>query len=212
MPNLIIKAYVLGFIGTNTYLCYDKESKEAIIIDPADESKTLLKDIETNALKTKLIALTHGHWDHTGGVNYFKESLSCPVACHEKELPFIMDKGMNLSALLGMGSRIDKPTILLKESEPITLGQERLEIIHTPGHTKGSVLLLSHDNSFLFTGDTIFSDGIGRTDLPGGNEEELLASISEHILILDNSLIFYPGHGPSDRIGNFKNWFKSYLS
>ena len=210
--NLIVKTYILGMIGTNTYLCYDKKSKEAIIIDPADKSKALLKEIEAEELKTKLIVLTHGHWDHTAGVNYIKESLSCPVACHEEELPFIMDKGMNLSTFLGMGSKIEKPSLYLKESEPITLGEESLDIIHTPGHTKGSVILLSLGNSFLFTGDTIFSDGIGRTDLPGGDEEELFASIKEHILPLDDHLLYYPGHGASDTIGNFRNWFKSVLS
>lgn len=210
MKKLDVKVFILGPIETNCYICYSRESRDAVLIDPADASLEVLNFIAKNNLKLKLIVFTHGHWDHITGADYFKDKLKTQIACHQNELQLIINSSLSLSPFLGTGVRISEISKTLEEGEEIMLGDDALVVKTTPGHSPGSIILLSESNGFLFSGDTIFCQGIGRTDLPQGSETELVNSIEKCILTLNDNLRFYPGHGQSDTIGNFRKWYNKY--
>jgi glyoxylase-like metal-dependent hydrolase (beta-lactamase superfamily II) len=170
-----IKHLIVGPLLTNCYLLFSK--KEAAVIDPGGGTKTILKEIEESGAKLKFIILTHGHWDHTLSILKIKEKTGARILLHEAEKEFVKFKTDQF----------------LKDGEEIKIGNIVLKVIHTPGHTKGSICLLG--NSFIFTGDTIFKDGYGRTDLVGGSQKDLENSLKKLSKILKPGMKIYPGHG-----------------
>ncbi|MBC7074226.1 MBL fold metallo-hydrolase, partial [Candidatus Parcubacteria bacterium] len=166
---------VVGPLLTNCYLLIS--SKEAIVIDPGGEIKEILKEIEGKKLKA--IILTHYHWDHTLGAKLLKEKTGAPIFIHEKDKEFLKIKA----------------DVFLKGGEEIQLGKETLKVLHTPGHSPGSISILGEN--FIFTGDTLFADGVGRTDLPGGSQKDLEYSLQMLKKIIQPKMKVFPGHGPS---------------
>lgn len=166
---------IVGPLLTNCYLIFSKD--EAAVIDPAGGTKEILKEIENKKAKLKYIILTHGHWDHTLSVPKIKEKTGAKILMHEDEKEFVKFEADEL----------------LKEEVKIKIGDIILKVIHTPGHTKGSICLL--DDNFIFTGDTIFKDGYGRTDLTGGSQDDLENSLKKLSKILKPGMKIYPGHG-----------------
>jgi glyoxylase-like metal-dependent hydrolase (beta-lactamase superfamily II) len=152
-------------------------NKEAVVIDPGAGLKKILKEIEGK--KLKYIILTHYHWDHILGALKLKEKTGAKILIHKGEKDFIKFQ----------------PDQLLDGGEEIRIGNEYLKIIHTPGHTKGSISILGKD--FIFTGDTIFEDGYGRTDLPGGSKKDLKESLEKLEKVIKKGTKIYPGHGPT---------------
>ncbi|MDI6827389.1 MAG: MBL fold metallo-hydrolase [Armatimonadota bacterium] len=198
--RLQIRKFVLGLFETNCYLVSDELSKQAIIIDPAEESQQVLETIRKDCLSIIGIINTHSHGDHIGGNSSMKSEFDCPIMIHEADAPALTDAYKNLSAFIGLDNIVSPPADrLLKDGDEIEIGRSSFKIIHTPGHSPGGICLFSE--GILFSGDTLFAGSIGRCDFPGCSFEQLMASIHERLLILDDSTIVYPGHGPATTIG-----------
>ncbi|MDP2843523.1 MAG: MBL fold metallo-hydrolase [Acetobacterium sp.] len=189
----------LGQMGTNCYLVWDEKTLEAAVIDPGFEDQRISDSINENKLKVKYILLTHGHFDHLGGVNQIRKLTGAKVLIHENDADCLLDPRRNLSVLAGMSMVLEPADGYLNENETITLGTVVIRVIHTPGHSKGGICLLAEDQ--LFAGDTLFNTSIGRTDFADGDLNELLNAIETKLFILDDATTVLPGHGENTTIG-----------
>lgn len=194
------KINVLPEFDTNTYLLWDEASREALIIDPANASEELVDAVKE--LNLKYIVNTHGHGDHIGGNGFMKQHTNARLAIHELDEPMLNDPVKNLSTYWGSDLRSPVADLLLQDGDELALGSRRIKIIHTPGHSRGGICLLVDD--LLFSGDTLFCQSIGRTDLPGGNYSTLIESIKTRLLILPGNTKVLPGHGPDTSIEDEK--------
>ncbi|MCL6520517.1 MAG: MBL fold metallo-hydrolase [Armatimonadetes bacterium] len=199
--RLQVKRFILGLFDTNCYLVSDQSSKQALIIDPAEENREVIATIEKDGLNVIGIVNTHSHGDHIGGNGSVKAKFGCPILIHEADAPALTDAYKNLSALVGLDNIVSPPADrLLKDGDEIFIGRYPLKVIHTPGHSPGGICL--HTDDIIFTGDTLFAGSIGRCDFPGCSFEQLMASIHELLLLLNDDTKVYPGHGPETTIGN----------
>ncbi|MCS7125891.1 MAG: MBL fold metallo-hydrolase [Aigarchaeota archaeon] len=197
---LIVERIVVGPLMSNSYLVFDPVLKEGILIDAGDESEKILKNIERNNVEVKAIYATHGHFDHILAVGDLKEYLGCKFYIHKDDLEILGNAVTNYKEIVGGECpEPPKPDDYVEDGDKIIIGSSKIEVLHTPGHTAGSVSYVL-DGS-VFTGDTLFAGAIGRYDLPGGSLELLLKSLNEKILILPENYSVYPGHGPSTTIG-----------
>ncbi len=190
---------LLPQFGTNTWLVWDEDSLNAILIDPAAPSDALLERIRELGLKVPLIVNTHGHGDHIGGNDFFKNALGAKVLIHPADAHLLTDNKLNFSEYLGSPLQLSPADLLAEDGESISLGSHNFTIIHTPGHTPGCICL--HSEKFLFSGDTLFELSVGRTDFPGGSRQQIQKSIRERLYILPDDTVVYPGHGPRTTIG-----------
>ena len=190
---------LLPAFQTNTWLLFDDESMEAMIIDPSAPSHTLLNRIKEKGLKVLGIINTHGHGDHIGGNKFFSEHLTCELAIHIEDEQMLINNKLNLSSYIGEDITPFPATKLLSGDDVLMLGKNRLQIIHTPGHTKGSICILCE--KILLSGDTLFELSIGRTDLPGGCHESIIHSIKSKLFMLSDDVVVFPGHGSRTAIG-----------
>jgi len=198
---MFLKKLVVGELETNCYLIGCKKTKKSVVIDPGGEEEVdlVLSFLQENNFDLKYIINTHGHIDHIAGNNLLKTKTEALLLIHRLDADMLVDANKNFSSF--MGKEICSPPAdkLLEEGDEISLGTLNLIVIHTPGHTPGGISLVL--NSIVFTGDTLFAGGIGRTDLPGGSYQDLIKSIKEKLLILGDDKIIYPGHGPDSTIG-----------
>ena len=190
--------HLLPEFGTNTYLVWDEVSKEAILIDPANVSEELLSFIHKKSLVCKYILNTHGHADHIAGNSFFKEHLNVPLLIHEEDSAMLQNAKQNLSSYIGNDLISPKADLLLHDGDELSLGNELGKIIHTPGHTIGGICI--QFSQYLFSGDTLFAESIGRTDFPNGSLKELKKSIQQKLFTLPDETIVLPGHGESTTI------------
>ena len=190
-----VHMFVVGRLSTNCYVVSCPETAEAIVIDPgfdvAFEAEKVTSYVGATSLKVKFIINTHGHADHISGNGILKTKYSVPICIHECEANCLTSQGNNLLP----------NNISLENGSLIEFGQVTLKVIHTPGHTPGSISLIS--KGFVFTGDTLFSGGIGRTDFPGGSDIDMKASLLKLMDLPDNYVV-YPGHGCISTIGKEK--------
>ncbi|OPH49632.1 metal-binding protein [Paenibacillus ferrarius] len=195
-----IESFVLGPVGTNAYLLSDPETKKGIIIDPGMNPKSLIKKIAD--LDIVAILLTHAHFDHIGGVDEIRKLKRCPVYIHDLEADWLTNPKKNGSARwpdLGALIETDPAEFALDEGQTLEFLGIQLKVFHTPGHSPGSVSFLY--DKHLFGGDVLFKLSVGRTDLPGGDNNTLLDSIQDKLFALDDDVIVYPGHGAKTTIG-----------
>jgi hydroxyacylglutathione hydrolase len=195
---VILETLALGDYQTNCYIYAPAKGKKGFIIDPGDEARIIFKRIKELDLSIDYIILTHGHPDHTGALKQVHEATGAPILMHGGDAPMLKDK--LLHSLLGFTHAHVEAHRILVDSEILETGELGLKVIHTPGHTPGCICLLG--DGMVFTGDTLFNKGIGRTDLPGGDAHLLMMSIYEKLLSLPDETIVYPGHGPSSTIGD----------
>jgi glyoxylase-like metal-dependent hydrolase (beta-lactamase superfamily II) len=188
---------------TNTYLVYDDVSLEAFVIDPAAPSEQLLSQISGMQLQVKAIINTHGHADHIGGNDYFHKQLNVPVYIHANDAGMLTSSKLNLSAYMEMDLVSPPAKDMLTDGSQLKLGEIEFTIFHTPGHTQGGICL--YTKGLLFSGDTLFLMDIGRADLPGGNYQQLLASIKSKLFTLPDATLVLPGHGPASDIAYEKS-------
>ncbi|MFY9213219.1 MAG: MBL fold metallo-hydrolase [Tissierellaceae bacterium] len=193
----IIKMEV-GIFAVNCYIVFSDRTKEGLVVDPGGDAKRILKAIDEYDLDIKSIVLTHGHGDHIGGVLELKEELGVDVLVHEADLIMLQDASRNMSANMPMGAVEFKPDRLLKDGDIIEVGDLQIEVIHTPGHTPGCISLKIGQH--LLSGDTLFKGSIGRTDFEGGSYEQIIKSIKERLLVLDDNTLVLPGHGENTTI------------
>ena len=203
---MTLKIFNDNGMDQNVYLYYDEMTGKAFLIDAGcgeSDVKELAAFLNGNGLAVEAILLTHGHYDHLMGARRVKEITSAAVYCHESEQDALEHAEVNLSARCGMNITI-QPDFTLKEGDALYLSGEKavFKVLHTPGHTPGCVCYYDEENGVLFSGDTLFRESIGRTDLPGGSHGGLIRSLKEKLLTLPDDTKVYPGHGESTTIGH----------
>jgi glyoxylase-like metal-dependent hydrolase (beta-lactamase superfamily II) len=190
---------VNGPFQENCFLVWDDDVKKGIFIDPGAEPEKLMRTASFINVEIEGIYNTHAHIDHTGGVALIQNTLGIPFALHSADL-FMLDGLPNQARMFGLPP-MEAPTVNreLAEGDTVQVGEYTGKVLYTPGHTPGGVSFLFDD--VVFVGDTLFSGSIGRTDLPGGSMEQLMSSIQEKLLVLDDDVKVMCGHGPSTTIG-----------
>jgi len=192
---MIIEKIVVGEFNTNCYIVGCEKTGKGFIIDPGDEYKRIKEVIKKVGIEVSFIVNTHGHMDHIKDDGQF----GLPVYIHSEDVEYLTSPVRNLSQLFGFSLNVDVKSFTVEEGDILQAGELSFQIIHTPGHSPGSICLKC--GSVLFTGDTLFCGAYGRTDIPGGSEKALFHSIRTKLLILPDETIIYPGHGPSSTIG-----------
>ena len=200
---MILKALTVGFIATNCYIVGSEVSKRCMVIDPGADAKSILKAIENAQLSVALIVTTHSHFDHLGAVSSLKAASGARFAVGAGSGKYTPGAFVKLVAAMSGGSaRIPEPDEFLKDGDKIDIDDLHFEVLFTPGHSPDEISL--YGQGVLFSGDTLFNAGIGRTDFPGCSYEQLELSIKTKLYTLPDSTIVYPGHGPATTIGNEK--------
>lgn len=193
---MVIKRFVVGLLETNCYVFGDDETKQAVVIDPGGDSDVIKEYLREEGLKLLYVINTHGHGDHIISNADFKKE----VLIHRLDVEYLTNPDLNMSRVFGLEFFADNISYKeLEDGDRISVGRLNLEVIHTPGHTPGGISLYSTD--ILFSGDTLFFEGVGRTDIPKASWQDLLSSIKNRLFRLSDECIVYPGHGPRTTIG-----------
>lgn len=199
-----IKTMPVGIIGANCYVL--SKGEDALIIDPGGDAEQIIQYIEANKLRPLAILLTHAHYDHIGGVEEVRNKYQTNVYINEAEQSWLTDPMLNGSyKLVSGGITTSEAEIVLEEGE-LSIGSFNIHVLHTPGHSPGSVSFVFTDTKQAFSGDALFRQGIGRTDLRGGDLATLEHSIRQKLYQLDDDYEVFPGHGPSTMIGFEKQY------
>lgn len=194
---------IVGSLETNCYLIYCEETLECAVMDPGAEPEKIFSAINEKKLKPVVLINTHGHIDHIGANKDIKERYEIPLLIHSEDAP-MLNSVLQSGLALFLGSKTSpRPDRLLVEGEEVKIGTSSLKVIHTPGHSPGSLCFIQ--DGLLFSGDTLFCGGVGRTDLPGGSMEKLMNSIRNKILTLSDETLVFPGHGPQTTVGRERN-------
>jgi len=197
-----IKRFPLGDLWTNGYLVWDSGGI-GFFVDPGGPVEEVIEFIKNNQIQLEMVLLTHGHSDHIYGVDGIRPLAKKGVAIHEFDAPMLEKPELNLSLFLNKPCTAASAEIKLKDGQVLEIGSLRVEVIHTPGHTKGSCCFLVNDQeeSVLLSGDTLFAQSVGRTDLPGGDSRALEGSLRK-LAQMPDELKVLPGHGPETVIGD----------
>ena len=205
MGQIEIKSMTLGMVATNCYLIINKENKEALLVDPADNALRISNVIEENVCTLKAILLTHGHFDHIMALNELKKRYNVPVYAHEEEEDVLKQSSLNMSGMIGQ-IYTTQADIYVKDGEHLKLAGLDIIVLHTPGHTKGGVCYYLPEEKVLMSGDTLFHCSIGRTDFPTGSMSQLVRSVKEQLFVLPDDVQVYPGHDSVTSIGYEKQY------
>jgi hydroxyacylglutathione hydrolase len=198
--NMIqIHSILVGRLQTNCYIL--QSENEAVIIDPGDEPERIIRFVKDLGLTPRLIVATHAHFDHVLGVEQIRKELHLPFAINEEDLEILESMQARVRQFMGLSvpppPKVDQ---FLMDRQTIIVGLDTVKVLHTPGHSPGSISLTGR--GYVFTGDVLFNQSIGRTDLPGGDLDTLIRSITDRLFTLDENTIVYPGHGPETTIGD----------
>lgn len=194
---MIIKRVMAGVNAANCYIAFDEETREAVVLDPGGDVDDICKALNQFGATVKYIVLTHGHFDHTTGVEELKNIVGAPVAIGFEDNEMFLKGAMYYGPLPNGGA-----DIILKDGDTLKFGSHTMTVMATPGHTPGGICLLVEND--IFTGDTLFAGSIGRTDLAGGNYDTIMHSIKSKLMALSDTVAVHPGHGPSSTIGREK--------
>ena len=195
-----IERFVMGMVSTNCYLIINEETKETVIVDPADCPKKFIDHITEEGLKIVAVILTHGHYDHIMGIPELLTHYRVPVYACEAEEKVLTDPRANLSAMSG-GSYVYDGATYVKDGQILELAGCQFKVMHTPGHTPGGCCYYIESEEILLSGDTLFCGSVGRTDFPGGSMSELVRGIKEKLMVLPDDVQVLPGHMDLSTIG-----------
>lgn len=206
MTRLNINQLVLGMLRTNCYIIYN-ENNEAVIIDPADNYSKIKENITTLKLSPVAILLTHGHFDHIGAAMKLKDNYGIKIYAHELEKEILESASYNLSEVFGIGMAI-RADEYFKDGDVLNFCDFDFKIIHTPGHTEGSVCFYLEAYNTLFSGDTLFLESHGRTDFPTGSEAAIINSITKKLFLLPKATKVFSGHNGETTIADEMKWYR----
>lgn len=201
-----IKRLVLGMVRTNCYIAYTEDTKKAVIIDPAADSARIIKEIAALGVVPEAVLLTHGHFDHMLAADSLRKEYHIPVCILEEDAELLQNPGLNCSELflrMSYGIAADERLV---DGQVLAVLDGRLKVIATPGHTAGSCCYYAAEDNILFSGDTLFQESIGRTDLPTGQAAQLSHSIKEKLYVLPENTLVLSGHGVETTIGEEKQY------
>lgn len=198
--NLAIRMMVLGPVQTNCFFLINEDTKEVLVIDPADYAQKIIEWMKSENLKPVAILLTHGHFDHIMGVEGIRKEYGIPVYASRDEVDVLAKPQLNVSTMMGayLSMKADE---LFADGDVLELAGMKLKVISTPGHTIGSVCFYIEEEKVLISGDTLFEASVGRTDFPTGSSRQLIESIKTRLFILPDDTSVFPGHGGTTSIG-----------
>ena len=199
---MILEKREVGPIMANCYILGCEETRQAVVIDPGAEADVILTTLASLKLKVKYLLNTHGHFDHVGANRKMKDATQAPLMIHQADEPMLADLNRAAASFGLSAENSPKADAYLNEDEEITFGKITLKVIHTPGHSLGGVCLFTPGH--VFVGDTLFAGSIGRTDLPGGDYQQLVDNIRQKLFLLSDDTVVHPGHGPETSIGREK--------
>ncbi len=202
-----ISYMVLGPYQTNTYIVWDEETKNAIVIDPSFTPENIQKAILELGVCVQKILITHAHVDHIAGLGFLREKHpKATVYMHAADLPYLKNRTFNLSDTVGLDLKCEPPDVLVKQGDHITMDSLDFEVLETPGHTPGGVSYYEKNSGIVFTGDTLFQESIGRTDFPGGSMTTLIMSVKNQLFTLPDETYVLSGHGDPTTIEREKKY------
>lgn len=193
----------IGKVGSNTYLVYDEEGGTGVVVDPGGKLEPLLVEIERHDVEVRYVLNTHAHFDHIAANAKLLAALDVPLGLHPDDEE-LLTRGGGAEWFNTAYVPSPKPELDLTDGRVLEVGDLHLEVVHTPGHTPGSICLYVREDEALLTGDTLFRGSVGRTDLPGGDARQLTASL-RHLLTLPAETKIYPGHGPTTTLERERN-------
>ncbi|WP_024335540.1 MBL fold metallo-hydrolase [Desulfotignum balticum] len=199
---MIIKKLEVGPIMANCFILGCEDTREAVVIDPGDDADQILMILAKEKLTVKYLINTHGHFDHVGANRRMKEVTGAKLAIHPDDVPMLSELSRSAASFGLSAENSPEPDLLLHDKDTVRFGNITLTVIHTPGHSRGGIALYTPGH--LFAGDTLFAGSIGRTDLPGGDYDTLIASIKQKLLVLPDDTVVYTGHGPETTIADEK--------
>lgn len=205
MADIKIGRMVLGAVGTNCYFVYRDGNKEVIVFDPADRGDYIYNTLNERGFNVSAIYLTHAHFDHIWGANKLAELSGAKIYALEPERVLCEDATVNYSAQVGRAYTV-KVDDYISDNDEISVSDISFKVIATPGHTVGSCCYYIENAGFLISGDTLFQESVGRTDLPTGSGAEIVRSINDKLMVLPEDTKVYPGHGDSTTIGHEKKY------
>ena len=193
---------MVGPFASNCYIVGSEATKQGMIIDPGAEAATILKTVEQTGLSISVIVITHAHMDHVGALRAVRGKTNAQFAMHEAEKGLLLSAPVRMLTALGVSpiKSPPRPDRLLKDGDFIDVGDLRFEVLYTPGHSSGGISIAGH--GVVFSGDTLFNSGVGRTDFPGMSHDRLIRSIQDKLMTLPDETVVYPGHGPPTTIGD----------
>lgn len=200
MGNLKIGRIVMGMCQTNCYFVYEEDKTEVLLFDPADKGGYIYSSLKDKGFTVAAILLTHGHFDHIWGVRELQELSGAKVYAYEGEKEVCENASVNVSKSAGRACEITADEYV-KDGGTISAAGMTCQLIATPGHTKGSCCYYFEEDGILISGDTLFQESVGRTDLPTGSMSALVRSVKEKLMVLPEDVKVYPGHGESTTIG-----------
>lgn len=199
MGKLQIAHYMVGPVQTNCYFAINKETKEALVIDPGEEAARLMQQIREQGLTVAAILLTHGHFDHAGAAEELSALCNAPVYAHEAEKETLESEKLNACWMIGRKETY-RADLFVKDEQELDLAGFHIRVLFTPGHTKGGCCYYFPYENVVFSGDTLFQMSVGRTDLEGGSMSQIVRSIQEKLMPLPEQTVVYPGHGEATTI------------
>lgn len=197
---MIIERIHTGPLDVNCWIVGCRQTGECTVIDPGGDGPIICAKLKELKLKPVFVINTHGHFDHIGGNAYLIRSTSAKLLIHKADLPLLKDSRVHAQRWGMEFEDSPLPDDFLSNNEKLTVGSVVVKILHTPGHSPGSISLLTGNH--LFCGDLLFNSSIGRTDLPGGDYNQLMSSVKEKVFVLPDDTVIHPGHGPDTSVGN----------
>lgn len=199
---MIFETIVVGPLGVNCFILGCEETHEGVVIDPGAEPGKIIAAVNRLGLRIRSVINTHGHFDHVGGNRKVLEQTGAELLVHEGDVHFL-SRAADVAAMYGViTDNSPRPDRLLKDGMLLSFGTYRIRVLHTPGHTPGGCCLYLADEGMVITGDTLFAEGVGRTDFPGSSHQALIEGIRTKLLTLPDAVRAYPGHGPATTIGH----------